>query len=197
MRAGKRARSGDGGHLAAAAVLALAAVLGACGSDDGAPLSPDANADARDAPSAEVDTAAPPAALGATCDDDRGCLSGICAAGICCSTPCEGSCHRCAISGHPGQCELLPAGAACGGALCTSFTTFQPARVCDGQGTCLPMPAVVCSPARCLDDACVSACTRDDECDPPASCQLGRCTGRDGGTGDASSDAADAAWSPG
>jgi hypothetical protein len=55
------------------------------------------------------------------------------------------------------------------------------------------MPAVIgCAPSRCLDNACVVVCTRDDECQAPATCQAGACRAGDGGVGDAGADAFDA-----
>jgi hypothetical protein len=162
------------------AILLFALALAACSDDEPPRSAGDAAADADAAISADVpadstDVPPVPAALGAPCEEDRACQSGICADGTCCASACVGPCRRCDNPGQLGQCQLLAQGAPCGGKLCKDLVTFQPQSSCDGAGRCIESPPISCAPTRCLDDACVVACTRNDECDPPATCHSGTC----------------------
>lgn len=163
--------------------LGLLAILlaAACGSDEPATTGADAaRGDAGDAgkvdlPLSATDTLPVPAQIGAACIADSDCQTGVCAQGVCCSSHCVGSCRRCDLPDQLGQCRLLPVNSPCGGNLCKDFATFLPQATCDSTGDCIAGPAIACAPARCLDDACVAACTRDDQCEPLATCLAGSC----------------------
>jgi hypothetical protein len=164
--------------------IALALLIAACGSDDTAKPPADGSATAETPADRPIEVPPAPAALGEACTENGGCRSGICADNVCCSSACAGPCRRCDTAAQLGTCALVPAGTACGGSICTDLTTFRPQAVCDQAGSC-DMPAPVsCAPSRCLDNACVVTCTRDDECQTPATCQMGACRVGDGGVGD-------------
>ena len=168
-------------------LLWLALPLWACGSDAGpGPPEGGRGQDAADARADLGPEAAPalPVPVGQACELDRDCLSGICADGVCCGSPCSGSCRRCDLPGRKGQCSLLEAGAPCGGSICLAGK-FLPQAICRADGSCEAPEPVGCTPFRCLENACVTRCTQDDACEPPALCRSGRCQaeGGDGGGG--------------
>jgi hypothetical protein len=167
--------------LALTAALA-ALVLGACGAESTAQRLGDGNADVIDAPAG-----ADLVALGEECSDDRGCASGFCADGVCCGTRCPGPCQRCDQAASRGTCTLVPGGSACGGNLCLGGS-FVPQATCDDQGMCRTQAPISCAPARCLDNRCVTVCSRDDECEAPFVCRLGACTKPGGGVACAGND---------
>jgi hypothetical protein len=166
-------------------LVTLVMLITACGSDAGSGGPADGGRGADGAADRPIEVPPAPAALGEACTEDGGCLSGICADNVCCSSACGGPCRRCDMSAHLGTCALVAAGTACGGSICADLTTFRPQAVCDQSGGCAMPPAISCAPSRCLDNACVTACTRDDECQPPAICQEGACRVGDGGVSDA------------
>jgi hypothetical protein len=52
----------------------------------------------------------PRVANGKPCAADSGCVSGICADGVCCATTCTGACRSCNVTGQEGVCTPDPAG---------------------------------------------------------------------------------------
>jgi len=94
---------------------------------------------------------------GTSCTDASACLTGHCAQGICCDTPCDGPCETCSGGQDAlslGTCTPLPRGA--------TPSSSGGRYLCDGQsGQC---------PDYCSsDDACAPgfACSSKDECIPP------------------------------
>ncbi|MCG8419087.1 MAG: hypothetical protein MJE77_14220 [Proteobacteria bacterium] len=87
---------------------------------------------------------------GGTCSTGADCLSGHCADGVCCDTPCDGACEACNVSGAVGTCTVKPAGTVCRAAngLCDE------AETCDGASPTCPIADLftaansVCRPAQ-------------------------------------------------
>jgi len=92
---------------------------------------------------------------GVSCEGDAYCKSGHCVDGLCCDSPCEGTCVSCAVAGAEGVCTAFAAGtdpadecsgeAVCDGiSRCVSFETrgnglcAVKAAPSDGQGRALP-----------------------------------------------------------
>lgn len=130
------------------------------------------------------------------------CESSFCADGYCCDRACDDQCEACAEPGHVGQCRavdgeprpgrpacagdditcagncdgrssgcvyapaLAPCGSECSDGLVTPYT-------CDGAGSCSKAAVRACAGYVCVDDACGTACERDDDCLPGFSC-IGR-----------------------
>jgi hypothetical protein len=69
---------------------------------------------------------------GESCPRDAACVNGECADGVCCSTPCDGPCQTCGVSGMAGTCALHEAGTDPEGG-CGPLG-------CDGAGACVPEP---------------------------------------------------------
>jgi len=84
--------------------------------------------------------------LGASCGGDAmSCASGMCVDGVCCASPCAGTCERCDTSG---TCVGVDDGAdgTCSG-------TFE----CAGQGQCRLADGQACvSPSMCASSVCIS-----------------------------------------
>ncbi len=121
--------------------------------------------------------------LGAVCTRTAMCVSGSCADGFCCSSPCTGACNECAST--PGTCMFNAAGApgrpactpyVCGGAAsacpsgCTDDTNCVTGDFCNG-GLCAPKLGLGalcgragqcgsgnCADGYCCDQACAGAC---------------------------------------
>ena len=100
--------------------------------------------------------------LGTACADDSACLTGHCADGMCCDTPCDGPCEACTGTSNPldfATCTTKPLGAipssTCGRYLCDgqsgecptycrSDTECAPGLACSSTGECIP-PGGECS----------------------------------------------------
>lgn len=95
---------------------------------------PDVADDARDA-TPETAPADAPKANGQACGRDDECESSLCIAGLCCGSPCSGTCLSCALPGKEGTCSPKPTGtpADCAdqGAASCGFNGR-----CDGNGAC-------------------------------------------------------------
>jgi hypothetical protein len=96
---------------------------------------------------------------------------------------------RCADQGAPscgydgtcdgnGSCRKFPGGVACAPAGCNG-AMVEPARACDGQGTCAAATAIDCTPFMCGTaggaPACRTDCTLDTDCVAPKACVNGSC----------------------
>ena len=112
--------------------------------------------------------------LGDGCEHDAECITGHCVDGVCCESPCDGSCQACNLEPNPGTCTWVPSGQdpredCPGEGVCKG--------VCDGQGQCVFAPVTT----RC--DTCTSCdgagfCTKlveemqdpFDDCSPCFAC---------------------------
>lgn len=143
-------------------------LLGACG--DVGPLT-DAAVEPLDA---SVD-APPPLPLGASCDDDDACGSGVCASGVCCATACEGACVRCDLPAQRGTCAPVGDDVTCGVSACDEGQA-RPAPHCDGAGACVQGSTTSCGAYVCADElACAASCTDDSACSAGNVCVSGSC----------------------
>jgi hypothetical protein len=101
------------------------------------------------------------ASNGQTCATGADCASGNCVDGVCCDTPCQGSCMACNVATHVGTCWNLP----------QYSQDSYPANICvgnnqcDGAGHCLLANGQTCSSGgqcasgNCIDGVCCnSAC---------------------------------------
>jgi hypothetical protein len=109
----------------------------------------DGPADTRDATTTEVAPTDAPRANGQSCGGDDECESSLCIAGICCGSPCGGTCVSCALPGKEGTCSPKPSGtpADCAdqGAASCGFNGR-----CDGNGACQRYEAgMSCKAAAC------------------------------------------------
>jgi hypothetical protein len=101
------------------------------------------------------------------------CLSGICAQGVCCATPCSGTCLSCAQTRARGVCLAVPDGTPDPAGVCIDN---KPASCgtdgrCDGNGGCRRYPpGTQCSPPSCRNGVAVTASfCGDGGCPPPGS----------------------------
>ncbi len=94
----------------------------------------------------------------------------------------RGTCHdtgvaSCGANGKcdgSGGCQLYAKGNVCKGESCTS-NVYTPPSTCDGAGRCLTPDTLACSPYTCNGSKCFSACTADNQCISPNSCQSNSC----------------------
>lgn len=110
-----------------------------------------------------------PLSLGQDCSADAECSSGICADGVCCSTPCTGVCNACSTLGLRGTCAPVVADAPFAGhGTCNGY-------VCDGPNGCLTRcsqtancaTGYLCSGGQCLSLSSagrVRICRKDADC---------------------------------
>jgi len=87
------------------------------------------------------------------------------------------SCGTNGLCNGTGACQLYPASTVCAPAAC-SGTDLAPARVCDGQGTCVPTVASACPSKFACDPAngvCFTSCTTKDQCIRGAACHAPKC----------------------
>jgi len=104
---------------------------------------------------------------GGSCSLGNECASGICVQGMCCDTPCDGTCVSCRASekasGADGSCGPVKSGidpkSTCG--LC---------QACSGSGSCSPVPAGSDPKEQCLDSGSPE-CGTDGECDGAGACR--------------------------
>jgi hypothetical protein len=100
------------------------------------------------------------------------CLSGLCADGYCCNTPCSGSCDSCALPSKHGTCSPAPYGdpgaapacaaGVCDGvhadcaSTCTSDTGCAASLYCAANGTCQVRKAqgTSCAAQDCKEASC-------------------------------------------
>lgn len=93
--------------------------------------------------------------LGAFCDANTECQSGICSDGVCCSSTCA-PCETCDSPDSWGTCSRAPDGTLC-----------SDSNACNGEETCLAGSCQSGTDLICDDD---KLCT-EDLCDPTAGCQ--------------------------
>lgn len=116
--------------------------------------------------------------LGKFCASPDECISGFCADGRCCTSPCTDICASCNFP-DPGNCTFLPKYSDDGDPLCDG--QYQ----CNGGGSCdlrcgeICTSAIQCASLRCVGNRCVKLpgepCTLDVEC-AMMSCVNGVCT---------------------
>jgi hypothetical protein len=128
----------------------------------------------------------PELAVGATCntgagkdclvDGCRECASGTCTDGVCCATPCAGSCDVCAKSlgaSADGTCSIATAGyvgsPACAPSLCGGASAAC-ATTCDADTQCAA--GAYC---RASDHTCQAALTNGATCTGASQCKSGHC----------------------
>jgi Kelch motif len=100
---------------------------------------------------------------GEPCRDSTDCVAGVCTAGVCCNTECEGACEACTLAAgadSAGVCKTLDAGADCRG---------EPAA-CHERATCDGM-SVACPSGEPSSDG--TPCTQKDGAS--AICDAGAC----------------------
>jgi hypothetical protein len=134
--------------------------------DDAGP-EPSDDAGQRDVPP-EAPSGDAPRANGQTCGADDECESSLCVAGMCCASPCSGTCVSCALPGKEGTCSPKPSGtpADCAdqGAASCGFDGR-----CDGNGACQRYEAgMTCKAAACTANGAgfmpASACDGQGTC---------------------------------
>jgi hypothetical protein len=144
--------------------------------------------------------------LGQQCGAGTECDSGNCVDGVCCSASSCGTCLSCAVAGKAGSCQPIAAGdmdtmnrctaappcgftgrcdgagacqyaptsTSCGTATCTG-ASFTPVGNCDGAGAC-KQTSTSCGHYVCGAGACLTTCTRDQDCVTGETCQANSCT---------------------
>lgn len=103
------------------------------------------------APCAEACDDANPCAAGKLCAVNTDCVTDNCVDGVCCSTPCAGTCVACILSGLTGTCSNIPSGQS------DSFPagTCTGTNRCNGLGACKLVPGQPCTQASaCLSNLC-------------------------------------------
>ncbi len=98
--------------------------------------------------------------------------------------PDEGA-ASCGLNGQcdgAGACRLYAAATQCAAAVCVDALTAQPARTCDGAGTCVVPATVACQPLVCSVGACLQTCGAPGTCAPGYECAGGFCLKVQGGT---------------
>ena len=91
--------------------------------------------------------------LGAVCERDAQCRSGVCNEGVCCDEECGGLCESCRVAGREGLCSFVPLGGQDPFGMCVD-------GVCDGAGGCARNRGAFCM----QDDDCLSRFCTDSVC---------------------------------
>jgi hypothetical protein len=114
--------------------------------------------------------------LGEACGCDSDCQTGFCVDGVCCNTPCTGTCRACNVQGSPGNCTMVPAGGAPRApSVCPAAdeSTCGLDGACDGSGGCRQHVAgTVCRAGACSDASVVGV----NVCDGLGRCKPGPAT---------------------
>jgi hypothetical protein len=116
-------------------------------------------------------------ANGTACMRGGECTSGNCVSGLCCDSPCTGTCMTCAS----GICSPLAAGAAAPAGQCPAEDASTCGRNgnCNGQGACqLHQSGTVCVTATCASNSQTTAGT----CNGTGTCQAGTMSSCNGHT---------------
>jgi hypothetical protein len=129
--------------------------------------------------------------LGDSCDGNGSCESGHCVDGVCCNVACDGACQACDVAGSAGTCATVTGtphpGRSCNGTgLCggscdgTAPTCSYPSSsivcgaacdgTCDGKGSCSSGGGSCPGGFACGTSACLTSCTKDEECAPNFTC---------------------------
>lgn len=121
--------------------------------------------------------------LGERCEPAVGCRLGFCVDGVCCSTPCSGTCERCDV--EPGLCRAVADGTdpddECGGLIlrCEDFTCGLDGNACRscavGESSAVCNGARACRPRECPPGtgAVIAECP-NPACRAPDACPRGR-----------------------
>jgi hypothetical protein len=128
---------------------------------------------------------------GLTCLDGVCCASASClmcqacnvtgSAGTCANVPAGtaeprgmcapgGTCGNTGACNGAGACQKQDTTVSCAAATCTGSTAKAEAH-CDGMGSCGAAVSINCSPYVCGPNACKTACTTNDDCLAPFTCQ--------------------------
>lgn len=116
--------------------------------------------------------------LGQACSSASECVSLRCVDGVCCESPCTGTCRTCNDPASPGKCVLSPA-AAPDPPGCPAPATCTSAGECAGKAagtTCassLECLSGFCADGTCCDTLCAGGC---DVCDGTGGYAAGTCT---------------------
>jgi hypothetical protein len=149
-------------------------------SDGACKIACESDADCADDHQCTGEQCRPKRGEGTSCDSGRECLSGHCADGVCCDTPCEGQCEACAEPKLVGTCVAVE-GAPRGPRSACPAPEDEPCRqgLCDGRVTdqCAGFPGaeLVCRAASCEDRTFFpeARCDGSGECDPAAAVDCG------------------------
>ncbi len=66
-------------------------------------------------------------------------------------------------TGNSYACAKWPYGTLCGSQSC-SGSTFQPANICNGSGSCVTQSSYTCCPYLCSGSSCLGSCSSDSHC---------------------------------
>jgi hypothetical protein len=111
-------------------------------------------------------------APGAPCGDGTECASGTCAQGVCCRTPCAGTCMSCALPATPGTCAPVAAGGGDPTGTCKNAgaASCGTTGACDGAGACQLFAAgTTCAPGACPASSTTATLART--CDGAGTCR--------------------------
>ena len=101
------------------------------------------------------------AVSGAQCLVNGDCLTGQCVDGVCCDSPCDGTCQACDLDGSVGACTPVT--------LDEDPDTCAGTSACDAIGLCADVDGEPCGlPGDCLSGQCVDGVCCDSGCE--ASC---------------------------
>ena len=92
----------------------------------------------------------PKSALASPCTSADECMSGYCADGVCCDSPCDGQCLSCALNGASGHCGPITQG--------PDAVATTP---CIGESSCFLNPVTSLSTCELIDGA---SCSIDADC---------------------------------
>ncbi|HEY8077105.1 MAG TPA: hypothetical protein VIF62_23425, partial [Labilithrix sp.] len=81
-----------------------------------------------------------------------------CVSGVCCDSPCAGTCQSCTLANKVGTCTIDPS--------CQ--------QTCDGDHTLVPngQPPTDCAPFKCSANECLKTCASVNDCVAGAVCTL-------------------------
>jgi hypothetical protein len=125
---------------------------------------------------ADLTSDTPAGTLGAACTADGACASGFCADGVCCNQRCGDPCFSCngmTNGAAPGTCKADVANTVCGNSVCMG-STFTPVPRCDGNGACVPRPAMACANNfSCANNTgCNTKCASNGDCAGGMVCEV-------------------------
>ena len=113
----------------------------------------------------------PGAVDGLACTVGSDCRSGFCADGLCCNSPCDGTCQACDLPDSAGKCSTIAEGQDPGND-CSEEPSNTCGRdgACDGIGSCRRHKlGTECGPGSCQGSTERAAST----CDGKGACQMG------------------------
>jgi hypothetical protein len=124
-----------------------------------------------------------------------GAADGLCSAvktgtdpGNDCAAEAISSCGQTGLCGPNRTCALYGTTSVCAAGSCSAGAA-QSERKCDGAGTCRPATSSTCAPYVCGANACLSACTTNNNCASGSVCIAGTCRAPSGLLGACDEDA--------